>query len=330
MTERAHDDQELLAAEYVLGTLDADERARARALSAIDKGFAALVHAWERRLGELNVLVAPVEPPADIRDRIREAIGASALREEPQAPPLEPAPELVPQPTAEHMPAPTVEETPSPAIEEVPAPTIEEVRAPVVASREEARVGSGDDELQRLRGSVRRWRKVAFFLLLLAFAVAGLGYVRETRPEYLPPDLRPTTRTVEVTKNVEIPSPKPAQYVAILDKEGVQPAFLLSFDLERRTVMVRNVSAPTHPGKSYELWLMSSKFSAPRSLGVIRAEEYSRPELASYDAVTLNSATYGISLEPEGGSRSGKPSGPMLYSGKLVQVTPVGFRNQSP
>src|SRR5262249_34094013 len=52
------DDQELLAAEYVLGTLDAEERARAAALAAMDLGFAATVRAWERRLGELNVLVA--------------------------------------------------------------------------------------------------------------------------------------------------------------------------------------------------------------------------------------------------------------------------------
>ena len=50
MTEAEPDEQELLAAEYVLGTLDAEERARARALVAMDPGFAAIVRAWERRL----------------------------------------------------------------------------------------------------------------------------------------------------------------------------------------------------------------------------------------------------------------------------------------
>src|SRR5262249_58933915 len=52
------DDQELLAAEYVLGTLDAEERARARALAAMDPGFAAAVRAWERPLRELHLLGA--------------------------------------------------------------------------------------------------------------------------------------------------------------------------------------------------------------------------------------------------------------------------------
>jgi anti-sigma-K factor RskA len=94
--------------------------------------------------------------------------------------------------------------------------------------------------------------------------------------------------------------------------------------------MVRNVTAAAQAGKSYQLWLISSRFSSPRSLGVIGTEEYGRPQLAAYDPVILNSATYAVSLEPEGGSRTGTPSGPMLYSGKLIQVTPIGFRDQTP
>ena len=57
------EDRDGFAAEYVLGTLDADERAQADALMLVDPDFAAKVRRWERRLGELNVLVAPVEPP---------------------------------------------------------------------------------------------------------------------------------------------------------------------------------------------------------------------------------------------------------------------------
>jgi anti-sigma-K factor RskA len=304
--EPEHDDQELLAAEYVLGTLDPDERARARALVAMDPGFAAMVRTWERRLGELNVLVAPVEPPPEIWERIkagiaagpREAVGAPAVELPPDRAGFEPP------------------QTQTPAL----APTLPE--PPKVEDR--------GPEILRLRRRVRRWRKFALLLFLIAAAGAGLGYIREMRPETLPPELRPKTKTVEVTKTVEIPSPKPAQFVAVLQKDGVQPAFLLSFDLERRTLMARNVSAPVQPGKNYQLWLLSSRFSSPRSLGVIGTEEYARPQLAAFDPVILNSATYGVSLEPEGGSPTGTPSGPMLYSGKLIQATPIGFRDQTP
>ncbi len=57
------DAQDALAAEYVLGTLSGDEREHAEALLEIDPGFAESVRLWERRLGELNVMVEAVEPP---------------------------------------------------------------------------------------------------------------------------------------------------------------------------------------------------------------------------------------------------------------------------
>jgi len=66
------EDREGMAVEYALGTLDADERAQAEALLLVDPEFAAEVQRWERRLGELNALVAPVEPPASCSMKSRE------------------------------------------------------------------------------------------------------------------------------------------------------------------------------------------------------------------------------------------------------------------
>ena len=60
-----------LAAEYVLGTLDFDERTQAQALLVIDQEFVAKVRLWERRLGELHLMVEPVEPEGKIWDRIK-------------------------------------------------------------------------------------------------------------------------------------------------------------------------------------------------------------------------------------------------------------------
>ena len=72
------DDRDALAAEYVLGTLAADEREQAEALLVIDPGFAEIVRVWERRLGELNVMVEAVEPPPDVWDKIRADIGGTS------------------------------------------------------------------------------------------------------------------------------------------------------------------------------------------------------------------------------------------------------------
>src|SRR5579872_1573030 len=65
------EDQDTLAAEYVLGTLSAEERAHAESLLSFDPGFEAAVRQWERRLGELNVMVEAVEPPTELWDKIK-------------------------------------------------------------------------------------------------------------------------------------------------------------------------------------------------------------------------------------------------------------------
>src|SRR5713101_76803 len=94
------EDQFALAAEYALGTLDADERAQVETLMSADKDFAAMVHAWEYKLGVLNQMVGSVEPRSEVWDKIKTAAGLS----EPQAPLVLPeapppvAPEVVEPP----------------------------------------------------------------------------------------------------------------------------------------------------------------------------------------------------------------------------------------
>jgi anti-sigma-K factor RskA len=111
-----------------------------------------------------------------------------------------------------------------------------------------------------------------------------------------------------------------SRFVAVLQHEPTAPAFLLTVDPQNRTLTVRRVSATAEAGRSYELWLVSAKFPAPRSLGVVGADEFTaRPIPANFDADTVRTASYAISLEPAGGSQTGAPSGPILFTGKLIE-----------
>src|SRR6185437_8563835 len=85
------EDQIALAAEYALGTLDADERAQVEAMMSADAEYTAVVQAWEFRLGVLNQMVGSVEPPMDVWERIRTAIGPTGQQ---QAPPVLPEPPI--------------------------------------------------------------------------------------------------------------------------------------------------------------------------------------------------------------------------------------------
>lgn len=67
-----HDDT--LAAEYVLGVLSAAERAEAERRMARERGFAALVDAWQARLVPWTEEIVPVQPPLDLWNRISAAL----------------------------------------------------------------------------------------------------------------------------------------------------------------------------------------------------------------------------------------------------------------
>ncbi len=60
------EDHIALAAEYALGTLDAEERVQVESMMSVDQEFAGIVQAWEFRLGVLNQMVGSVEPPPEI------------------------------------------------------------------------------------------------------------------------------------------------------------------------------------------------------------------------------------------------------------------------
>jgi anti-sigma-K factor RskA len=282
------EDHIALAAEYALGTLDADERAQVETLMSVDRDFTALVESWEFRLGVLNQMVGSVDPRPEVWDRIKTAIGIS----EPQAPMVLPEAPLPPQPFAPEDFAPA------------------------------AAVDSSN--VIRLARQARRWRSIASFTTAIAAALVALIAVGAYQPDLLPDAIRPKPRTqvVEV-KTPPTQAPPSAQYVAVLQKDGGSPAFILTVDAATRNFTVRRVGAQPEPGKSYELWIVSDKLQRPRSLGVIGGNEFTtRPVLAGYDPELVNQATFAVTVEPPGGSPTGVATGPIVFTGKLVEAVP--------
>jgi len=294
------EDHIALAAEYALGTLDADERAQVETMMAVDTEYTALVHAWENRLGALNQMVGSVEPRPIVWENIKAAIHSSGQ----QAPLVLPEALLSP-------PRPSTEARAEP------------VAAPVVA--EAAPVATDNSNVIRLPDRAKRWRNVASVATALAAALVGMLAVQVYRPELLPEALRPKPRiqTVEVT--TPAPSPVPsAQYVALLQRDGGSPAFILTVDAATKNFTVRKVGADAEPGKSFELWLISDKLPQPRSLGVIGGSDFTaRPVLADFDAGTINSALYAVTVEQAGGSPDGKPTSAPIFTGKLIETVPA-------
>ncbi len=111
--------------------------------------------------------------------------------------------------------------------------------------------------------------------------------------------------------------------VGVLQQDPAAPAFLLTIDPASRTLTVRRVAARADADHSYQLWLIAPNAAKPASLGVVGAGEYTQSPLpADFDAAALRAATYAISFEPPGGSKTGAPTGPILFTGKLVDSGP--------
>ncbi|MGI9384670.1 MAG: anti-sigma factor, partial [Methyloligellaceae bacterium] len=89
------DDIIALAGGYVLGTLDAEERAEAERRLLSDAAFTAEVRAWEGRLAPLAETVAPVAPSPDLWAKIEAGISPGRDGERPADQPAPPDPGLL-------------------------------------------------------------------------------------------------------------------------------------------------------------------------------------------------------------------------------------------
>jgi anti-sigma-K factor RskA len=158
---------------------------------------------------------------------------------------------------------------------------------------------ANDNIVLDLTRRLQRWRVSAIAAASVAAALAiGIG-LRE--------NLRPAA---------------PHEFVAVLQKSADAPAFIVTVNIDTRSLTVRPVAAPAQPDKAYELWIIDAKLGAPRSLGVLDQKNPTAPNLSTYDPTVVQSATYAVTVEPPGGSPTGQPTSAPVFVGKLIATGP--------
>jgi len=140
-----------------------------------------------------------------------------------------------------------------------------------------------------LHRAVRRWRVTSAIAGAAAAALAGVVFL-----------------------DLAAPPAQQSEFVAVLTAEGAAPKFVATVNVAEGTLSIRRVGEAPPPDKSYELWAIEPGRD-PRSLGVVDQVSLSRTLGQSPDDLTL-----AISLEPAGGSPTGAPTGPVVFSGSLV------------
>jgi anti-sigma-K factor RskA len=240
MTEE--DDIDGLAAEYVLGSLDADERATVAARRRNDPALDRAITAWEARLAPLSDSVPGIAPPAHVLAGLADRLRAR------------------------------------------PVPSLRPART--------------------------RRALVAGVCALAACLVLAVIWTRDL------PGM-PTTLMAQLQRN--------AAATILDDGANVWTPFRFEvlFDLRASTIIVSPVAAAPSPTLNYQLWLIPSDHGPPISLGMIPLPRTTAsPWRATYPPDDLLHSTLAVSLEPMGGSPIGKPSGPVVYVGKLSKAEP--------
>lgn len=225
-----------LAAEYVLGTLDARERAEVELRRRTDADLAAAIAAWERRLDPLLEAIVPIDPPADVFGSIVSEIAGDANR---------------------------------------------------------------DAEIIDLKRHLRSWRRAAVGFGAIAASLLAVVVFNHFAPA------------------------EQQSFVAVLESGENSPAFVASVNLSEQSISIQRIdNASAAPaGHSHELWAVGGGNAAPQSLGVINSlSQIPVQKLGHLDRSELQSLTFAVSVEPEGGSPTGQPTGPVVFSGKLVPV----------
>ena len=236
------DDLDMLAAEYVLGTLDAAERAGFERRLAGSEPARRAVEEWTRRLGPLALASGDVEPPAGLWDRIEERIASQGR--------------------------------------------VDGGAAPVVAAN--------DNRIDEFRRSARGWRLAFAAATALAASLAAFIVYREL----------PGGNGLER-----------ASYVAIVGQKDGRPALIVNVDPGSKSAYVIPVSAETPAGRVLELWFIGGG-EKPKSMGLLGAQP---ARLMLPAGAQVEKASLAVSVEPEGGSPTGAPTGPVVYSGPIVK-----------
>lgn len=147
--------------------------------------------------------------------------------------------------------------------------------------------------------SLTLWRAVS---LLSVAAAVGLATPWFNPPPVQPPlivVLNPTTPAVPATADGSVP----AGIVASISGDG-------------KAVVTRTLAdVSVQSDRTLELWAVPGS-GTPHSLGLIAASGASVVKPRELPAGT---AALAVSLEPAGGSRTGVPTGPVLYVGKLAR-----------
>lgn len=238
--------RQMLAAEYVLGTLSGAARRRFAQMMTTDRMLVTEVRYWEQRLAPFNRHIQPVAPRDIVWTAIDRAIHKNTVT------PMRPA------------------------------------------SR-----------------SLNLWRGWAV-ISTAASVILGFGLWQEMQK---PPKVITQTQLVRVEVPVQVAMP----FVAVLHPDKTDAMWKVSIYPERGLLKIAAVGQYKMDEKTHSLELWVVRADGPHSLGLLPMSGSGEMPMPKNMPMEGDLATLAISMEPHGGSTTGKPTGPVLLAAPALR-----------
>lgn len=115
-------------------------------------------------------------------------------------------------------------------------------------------------------------------------------------------------------------APAGPHYVAVLQSPADQSTgWVVQLQGDRLRLVPTAATGPVPAGRSLQFWTKLEGAAGPTSLGLVRAGQALELPVSRLPGVGAQQL-FEITLEPEGGSTIGRPTGPILYVGRSVAL----------
>jgi anti-sigma-K factor RskA len=122
-----------------------------------------------------------------------------------------------------------------------------------------------------------------------------------------------------LTTQPDLQAQQPAYMVVLVAPQERTAGYVVQASLNRQLTLTPLQGTAVPGNKSLQFWTKGTTWKAPVSLGLVTSN---RPLKLAMDRLPQVEADqlFEITLEPQAGSPTGRPTGPVLYIGKAVKV----------
>jgi len=302
------DTVDMLAAEFVLGTLDRGARLDVEDRRAVDALLDERITWWERRLQPLALAVPVATPSLECQRRIvrrvrrRAAENASSVEANRPPPASSAASQMAVPPAADADDSAAA--SAQRKVTQASATSVDRASVTPIRSR---RTEAEPAELSRWRalGIAASLTALALGVLLAGRVGLPRGAVQDMADA--PPQSLPVQAAVQRTA------------LSLLRDAAGQPRFIVEIRADDSVSITALNREPAPLDSSLQLWMADGVSGELRAVGLLPDEPWSSIELDDVALVDREPA-FAVSVEPPGGSPQAGPTGEVVFQGTIHPI----------